>query len=399
MGILTSLLEDLGSGAINLGFRQFDNFITRKFQEGDYKTAFEAANQYGPYLDQQLSQRGVLPIAGTDQRMQVPQSMGISPATGPIDIFPNNDMLAKVQRSPLASQLVYQQANQAMKYDPYIQQQESQKQTQKAIMDTRAKAAESNVGSRTLGFGDIPGLVQGTVNPTAEQMQQSYATGQGMATTTRGQAQEPFKDTALQRSIQLKRTPGARAIGVGGEGGSQQTISPGFLSSASKSITKLPQYRTEVGRDAQQRPIYELNDRGQRILDIGSQLYQTQKHPNWNAVMGKAVQQETKEFKALQSQTQQQMQTPQGRIDMLRNRPDITPEAQQRLQELQGQVQGQPKQVLPPQGEAQRKASTQTKIDPVIMQKVQDAASLGSTPDEIRKGLKDDGYNPADYGY
>ena len=102
-------------------------------------------------------------------------------------------------------------------------------------------------------------------------------------------------------------------------------------------------------------------------------MYQNEKHPNANVLMGNAVQQETRDFKT------------QGQQDV------------NAFQSFTGQ--GERKAVLPPQGEAQQKASTQTRVDPVIMQKVQKARSLNIPDDKIRKALIEEGKNPADYGF
>jgi len=385
LGILTNAINQLVGEVIGLGVDQLDAYFTGLIETGQQEKAAQEAAR----LDQELAQRGLMQDQLMSGQFNIPgMDLGGAPAMDPnsmqgkgvlssLSTLPYIDPV--INRSPVHSQLAVQRGTQFIQNNPLVLQREAAQ-----------KAAEERMGLVKTMTGDM--FKQGDVgfqeglgafdNPRGFDLsRQDRIARKGELeagkTTARQMAQEPFRDRSLQRSLQLKQTPGARATGGGGgpEGGPVNTLSPSTSSSIEKRFMKYGRYRTETGQNAMGNPIYELNPRGQRVREIAEEMYAGTKKPNWGAIERKAMAQEQKEFSAMGKMGQAEAQHPGNTAAKFGAYADSQPKS------------------TPPAPPAKTPASQAT-----TQQKIETLRSRGIPAETIREALKADGINPAEYG-
>lgn len=406
MGILTNAINQLVQGTIGLGIGQLDNYFTGLVESGQQERAAQEAFK----LDQELAQRGLMQDSLLAGQFNVP---GMDLAGGAA-IDPNSaqgrgvlSSLATlppidpvVNKSPVHSQLVFQRGNQFIQNNPLVQQREQAQKEQEAITKARSQAFGGLARQRDIGTADIGPGILGQRDFTSEQLQQAQARGRGLSVTEQEKAKEPGRKARFAERLQLKQTPGARAMGSGGGGeakdgggGPVSSVTTAEIGRMEKTYLRNSEYQ-DIGIDG--KPM--LNERGQNALNKAADILAGQKKKNPLRAIKEGRDAEMKEFQAQQEKTS----TPEGRLDVLRGRA-TTPEAQQRLQEVEQQLeegqQAAPAPTATQQTPQERATQATQGPDAATAQKINTLKSRGVSPEKIKQALEAEGLNPADYGY
>ena len=362
----------MATGALSLGFGQLDQFITRKIQEGNTEEAFRALDEWEATLGQQMTQGG-----------------GVLP-TGPRDLVPSNDQMAKIQQSDLASRMAFQSYNQALQNDPYYVAQEQARKQQEAITNARAGAFEGLARQRDVGTETIGPGIMGSMDFTAPQLQESHATGLGMGTAAQEAAREPYRNLAMQRSIQLKQTPTYAQVrgGGSGDGGSVvNTIGPSFQNTVVNNLMKrYPALFRQQAKDERGQPainlstgldVYEPSPAALQVAQEIADEYARTKKPNYMKIETQAVQR----FKKAQGDEASQMPP---KPTALQNLPRPEPKSEPKTTPLPT--------ALP-------NISSTQKSRPTMQALIEKAKGTGWTDVQIRNAIKEEGYDPKEFGY
>lgn len=414
MGILTTLINNLAGGAIDLGFRQLDNYITRSIEEGRDEDAWAAAQKADDWLKQQLTganqKAGILPINNDpNMQMQIPQSAGLSQTpTGPMNLMPPAELMKDINKSNYASQYLYPRVQQYIQNDPYFVAQEQARKQQEAITNARSRAfgglaTQRDIGTETIGPG-----IMGKMDFSAPQLQESHATGQGLSTTATETAKEPFRKAALQRSIQLKQTPGARAMGTGGGDGTgtYNTVNPDFKGKVVRSLVdRYSQFRKQVMsatgipmKDKNGKPIYEPAPETYAVADIAAEMWAGTKKPNYNKIETMAVQEYKKQRREQSAGKAPSLEKAAGGIlrspTAMQNLPKPTP----------GEAKETPlptalPNIAPAPSAPASPAPSTTVTAQQMINAISKAKAAGESGAFIRDMIKAKGFKPEDFGY
>lgn len=340
MGILTNALNQLVSGVIGVGVDQLDNYFTGLIESGRQAEAAEAAMK----LDQELAQRGLM----QDQLMSGQFNTPGMDLAGGAAMDPNSaqgkgilSSLAtlpyidpSINQSPTHSQLAVQRGTQFIQQNPLVQQRELAQKAQEERMGLVKSLVGEGYKQNQMGFQEGLGAFDNPAGydlPREERNRRSQERQFGQ-TTAQYQAAEPYKEKANQRTrenaVFRKSLKGG---GGGGDSGGSDIVSSateGEINKIQRQLMQYPEY-VETGLDGKP----TLNALGQNAAYKAAEILQTQKKKNYLKAAKEGRDAERKEFQAQQEKTS----TPQGRLDVLRGRA-TTPEAQQRLQEVEQQL-------------------------------------------------------------
>lgn len=372
MGILTTAIGQLTNELLSFGFGQLDDFVTRKIQEGRDEEAFAAADAWEKQALQGIQGgSGILGGGGDFQMPALPPEIG---------------------QSPEASKYLFPRYQQIIKQDPDIVGMQRERFLDEKGIGARSTAFGKLAGQRDIGTEAIVPGVRGDIDFSAGQLQESHAQGSGLTTKAQESAKEPFRDIAMQREIRKKQTPSYKQLQGGGGGGDGSFNVPGeFLNRAEKEILRdksgvyvtAPEsksmftpddYRKNpalllVDRESKEKPA--LTDRGLRVMQIAEEIAAKSKNRQPLSIINEAKAREKKEFKEQsKSSALQGAQRPGIQIN-----PNPTPAAPERAKEVQ------------------------TGRDPATENKIRVLRQKGITPEQIKQALKEEGKNPADYGY
>lgn len=309
MGILISALSQLTNSLIDAGINQLDNYVTREFQEGRDENAFRAidawenqvAQNYGlankvaagtynmPGMDLAGGAgQGILPTGVDEQSLM--QSFSNVPPVPP-----------EIAKSNAAFQIFNQRYSDVLENNPANIQREIQRKAQENRLGLVKEMAGTGFQQNQMGWGETLGAYD---NPNAynlprEERLNRLGQREGALTTGRMAAQEPFKEIAMQRSMQLKQTPGAKAIGTGAgdttTGGPVSTVTVGEIGRFEKMLSGNKDYSyvdAATGKKV-------LNDRGMDVMNRASEILGTMKKKNPLLAYKKAVDAEKAELNAL----------------------------------------------------------------------------------------------------
>lgn len=394
IGILTNAIDQLIGGVLGIGVNQLDNYFTRLVESGQQEKAAQEAVR----IDQDLAQRGLMQDRLMSGNFNMPgMDLGGAPAIDPnsmqgkgilssLSTMPYIDPV--INKSPTHSQLAVQRGTQFIQNNPLVQQRETAQKATEQRMGLTGNMIGDAFKQNEVGFQEGLGAFDNPAgfNLTREDRNLRSQERQFGQTTAQYKAAEPFKEKSMQRSIQLKQTPGARAMGAGdSEGGAANTISPGTFNTLQKQVLRYPQYRTQTGYNAMSgQPTYELNDRGRRVSEIIEQQYTITKKPNYGEIERRAIAQEAKEYGSL------------SEMERAR-RSGSTAEQFKAFANPQSPGAATPP-PTPTSAPQQQVEAVQGQKDPAIEQKISKALQMGRTPEQIKDALKADGINPAMYG-
>lgn len=408
MGILTNALNELVRGAIGIGVDQLDNYFTGLIESGRQKEAAETAFN----LDQELAQRGLMQDQLVSGQFNMPgmdlaggaamdpnstQGRGV---LGSLAAIPYVDPI--VNESPVHQQFVTQRGIQHIQQNPLVQQREMAKKAQEERMGLVKSMIGEGFTQNQMGFQEGLGAFD---NPAGydlsrEERNRRSQERQFGQTTAGEKAKEPFRDIAMKREIQKKQAPSYKQL-QGGGGTVTPSPSAPISSVTSAEIGRMQgmllnnsEYQ-EMGLDGKP----SLNDRGRNALNKAAEALSMQKKKNPLRAIKEGRDAEVKEFQAQREKTS----TPEGRLDVLRNRA-TTPEAQERIREIEQQMRQGGVQPTPTPTAGQQtpqEAATQATQgqDAATMQKINTLKSRGVPPERIKEALEAEGLNPADYGY
>lgn len=307
MGILTSALSELVDGLIDAGINQLDAYVSREFQEGRDERAFQAidawenqvAQNYGlankvaagtynmPGMDLAGGAgQGILPTGVDEQSLM--QSFSNVPPVPP-----------EIAKSNAAFQIFNQRYSDVLANNPASIQQEIQRKAQENRLGLVKEMAGTGFQQNQMGWGETLGAFDSpdTYSLPREERLNRLGQREGALTTGRMAAQEPFKQSAFNRSVQLKQTPGARAIGTGGNdvtGGPLSSVTVGEIGRFEKMLSGNKAYSFEDAYGKKQ-----LNERGMDVMNRASEILGTMKKKNPLKAYKMAVDQEKAEFNAL----------------------------------------------------------------------------------------------------
>lgn len=431
MGILTNALNDLVSGVIGIGVDQLDNYFTGLIESGRQAEAAEAAMK----LDQELAQRGLMQdqlmsgqfntpgmdlAGGTAMDPNSAQGKGIlsSLATLPY-IDPS------INQSPTHSQLAVQRGTQFIQQNPLVQQRELAQKAQEERMGLVKSLVGEGYKQNQMGFQEGLGAFDNPAGYDLSRQERISRSAEKTGALEKAKGPEWDRRQAQKTAdaIRKKQTPTWKQLrGGGGGGGDKQSTGPvssvttAEIGRMEKAYLRNSEY-AEEGIDG--KPM--LNQRGQNALNKAAEALAGQKKKNPLRAIKEGRDAEVKEFQAQQEKTS----TPEGRLDVLRGRA-TTPEAQQRLQEVEQQLrEGQQATPAPtagqqtPQDAARQQVAPQPTARPqptttpptrgatqsqrpsreYVQEGIKRAKGNGETPEQIRQRISQAGYEPKEFGY
>lgn len=287
-----------------------------------------------------------------------------------------------IAQSPMHSQLAVQRGTQFIQNNPIVLQREA---AQKAA-DERRGLVKSMIGDYSqqgqVGFQEGLGAFDNPAGFDLTRQDRITRAGELEAgkTTAKLEAQRPFKDEDLQRSLRLKQTPGARATGPGGAGTGNQPGGDVVSSVTNEDIGRMEKMlkgnkefftETQTGGSFSGKSTKSLNEVGTQVLESAADKLSRMKKKNPLL----AVKQAMTEYKEKQGNIMSQMPPKPGNLNQ-RQAP-------------------QPNQAPAPTAPPQTKVSTQ---DPATSQKIAALKARGVPDEKIKAALKADGLNPEDYG-
>lgn len=317
MRILTSALSSAINDLLSVGFGQLGNYINREIEQGRAEDAFKyldlVANdfinrdQYSRNISEPLMQgRGILPGLESLTGNQVTASIPVDPNSGgaqaAID-WGRNSMVdpyaaSKIVQNPYAGNMLYQMTLQRQQNDPYLLNQEAERAMQKKAFDIRAEVIGKRGEQNLIGTDELGNLIYGRTELPRPEALKRLGEREGAVTTGRMSAQEPFKVNAFNRSVQLKQTPGARAIGAGDNGptgGPVSTVTVGEIGRFEKMLGNNSAYSFEDKSTGKR----YLNSRGNDALNRAADILSMQKKKNPLLAIKRAIDQEKADFNAL----------------------------------------------------------------------------------------------------
>lgn len=401
MGILTNALNQLVQGTIGLGIGQLDDYFTRLVESGQQEQAAQEAFK----LDQELAQRGFMQDSLLSGQFNMPgMDLGGASAIDPnsaqgkgvlssLATLPYIDPV--INKSPTHSQLAVQRGTQFIQNNPLVQQRELAQKAQEERMGLVKSLVGEGYKQNQMGFQEGLGAFDNPAGydlPREERNRRSQERQFGQ-TTAQYQAAEPYKEMANQRTREnAVFRKSLKGSGGGGSGGGEadaivSSATEGEINKIQRQLMQYPEY-VEMGLDGKP----TLNALGQNAAYKAAEILQTQKKKNYLKAAKEGRDAERKEFQAQQEKTS----TPEGRLDVLRGRA-TTPEAQQRLQEVEQQLkEGQqaPSAPTATQQTPQEKAAQLTDQDRKDIERMKKPVSeggLGWDDEQVNKFLRDAG--------
>lgn len=309
MGILTSLITNLGNELVDMGIDQLDAFITNEIKEGRTENALDKLDEWENQVIQNynIANRvgaGTYNLPGMD--LAGGQGGGVLPVNYPgqeqdlMQYFSQVPQLpSEVFNAPEISNVVSSRYADVIANNPYNIQRQMQAEAQKARTGLVKEMVGESYKQNQMGFQEGLGAFD---RPTAydlprEERNRRIGDTQYSRTTGQYEAAEPFKENAYNRSVQLRQTPTYAQLnkGTGPEGGPVSSVT----------TTDLNKFENILG----QKSIYAytdklsnkkiLNQRGNDVLNRAADILSMQKKKNPLSAIKQAMDSEKAVFNAL----------------------------------------------------------------------------------------------------